>query len=81
MESYIYISEKEHNKNKNQTNLKKKTNDTLDLSTNRSFSDVVNELKSLCIARKLDGSTRFVVTYSRGRNGPTQRRRGRRTSS
>lgn len=49
-------------KKKNTTNLKEKTNDTLDLSTNRSFSDVVNELKSLCIARKLEWSTRFVVT-------------------
>lgn len=68
-------------KKKNTTNLKEKTNDTLDLSTNRSFSDVVNELKSLGIARKLEWSTRFVVTDSRGRNGPPQRRRGRRTTS
>lgn len=49
--------------------LKEKLNDTLDLSTDRTFPDAVDKLKTLGVVGEFDGRCRLEAGGSRNRGG------------
>lgn len=71
---HIHI-QKERKQRRKARDLKEKLNDTLDLSTDRTFPDAVDKLKTLGVVGEFDGRCRLEAGGSRNRGGGPGRSR------